>query len=98
MTRLIQIVFLLLMLLIGMAFHVNNDAPVILDFGISTISVPHLSWVVVGAFAVGALLGIVVMLNKNLRLLSQIRRLQKQHDIASKEIVNLRAIPINDVP
>jgi hypothetical protein len=53
---------------------------------------------VVGAFAVGALLGIVVMLNKNLRLLSQIRRLQKQHDIASKEIVNLRAIPINDVP
>jgi len=59
---------------------------------------PHLSWVVVGAFAVGALLGIVVMLNKNLRLLSQIRRLQKQHDIASKEIVNLRAIPINDVP
>jgi uncharacterized integral membrane protein len=97
MTRVIQIVFGLLIIFFGLAFHIKNDALVTLNFYVSTIEIP-LSWVVVVAFSLGAIIGLVVMLNNILRLKREIRRLARKHEIASKEIVNLRAIPINDVP
>jgi putative membrane protein len=97
MTRVIQIVFALLIIFFGLAFHIKNDLPVTLDFYVRTIPMP-LSWVVVVAFSVGAVLGLMVMLNTILRLQREIRRLTKKHDMATKEIVNLRAIPINDAP
>ena len=97
MNRVIQIVFALLIIFFGLAFHIKNDAPVTLDFYVRTIQIP-LSWVVVIAFSTGAFLGLIVMLNKVLLLRHEIRRLTRKHELASKEIVNLRAIPINDVP
>jgi len=97
MNRVIQIVFGLLITFVGLAFHIKNDALVTLNFYVSTIEIP-LSWVVVVAFSLGAIIGLVVMLNNILRLKREIRRLARKHEIASKEIVNLRAIPINDVP
>jgi lipopolysaccharide assembly protein A len=97
MGRVIQIVFALLIIFFGLAFHIKNDSPVTLDFYVRTIELP-LSWVVVAAFSVGAVLGLLVMLNTYLRLQREIRRLTKRHDMANKEIANLRAIPINDVP
>jgi len=96
-TRVIQIVFGLLIIFFGLAFHIKNDGLVTLNFYIPLIEVP-LSWVVVAAFSLGAVIGLIVMLNSILRLQREIRRLRKKHEIASKEIVNLRAIPINDVP
>ncbi len=97
MTRVIQIAFALLIVFFGLAFHIKNDLPVTLDFYVRTISVP-LSWVAVVAFSIGAVLGLMVMLNTILRLQREIRRLTKKHEMAAKEIVNLRAIPINDGP
>jgi putative membrane protein len=97
MTRVIQIVFALLIVFFGLAFHIKNDVLVTLDFYVRTLSLP-LSWVVVVVFSVGAILGLMVMLNTILRLQCEIRRLTKKHDMAAKEIVNLRAIPINDGP
>ena len=97
MGRVIQIVFALLIIIFGLAFHIKNDSPVTLDFYVRTIEFP-LSWVVVAAFSVGAVLGLIVMLNTYLRLQREIRRLTKRHEMANKEIANLRAIPINDVP
>ena len=97
MTRVIQIVFALLIVFFGLAFHIKNDIQVTLDFYVRTLSLP-LSWVVVVAFSVGSVLGLLVMLNTILRLQREIRRLTKKHDMAAKEIVNLRAIPINDGP
>ena len=97
MARVFQIVFALLIIFFGLAFHIKNDLPVTLNFYVRTIDVP-LSWVVVIAFSIGAVLGLMVMLNTILRLQREIRRLTKKHEMATKEIVNLRAIPINDVP
>jgi lipopolysaccharide assembly protein A len=97
MTRVFQIVFALLVIFFGLAFHIKNDLPVTLDFYVRTIDMP-LSWVVVIAFSAGAVLGLLVMLNTIARLQRKIRRLTKRHEMATKEIVNLRAIPINDVP
>lgn len=97
MTRVFQIVFALLIIVFGLAFHIKNDAPVTLDFYVRTVDIP-LSWVVVIAFSAGAVLGLVTMLNRIVRLQREIRKLTKRHEMATKEIVNLRAIPINDVP
>ena len=97
MTRGFQIVFALLIVIFGVAFHIKNGLPVTLNFYVQSVEVP-LSWVVVTAFSVGAILGLVVMLNTILRLHREIRRLTKKHEMATKEIVNLRAIPISDVP
>lgn len=97
MARLFQIIFALLIIFFGLAFHVKNDSPVSLDFYVRTLDVP-LSWVAVAAFALGVMLGLLVMLNTLLRLKIEIKRLRKKHEIATREIVNLRAIPINDGP
>jgi len=67
MTRVFQIVFALLIIFFGLAFHIKNDQPVTLDFYVRSIDVP-LSWVVVAAFSVGSILGLIVMLNNILRL------------------------------
>lgn len=97
MNRVFQIVFALLIIFFGLAFHIKNDLPVTLDFYVRSINLP-LSWVVVIAFSAGAVLGLMAMLNTIVRLRRKIRRLTKKHEMAAKEIVNLRAIPINDVP
>lgn len=98
MTRVIQIVFALLIIFFGLAFHIKNDFLVTLDFYIAQTPPVPLSWVVVTAFTVGAVLGLMVMLNTIVRLQREIRRQKKKHDMVAKEIVNLRAIPINDGP
>lgn len=98
MARVIQIVFALLIFFFGLAFHIKNDLAITLDFYVVHSPPIPVSGVVVIAFSIGALLGIMVMLNSIVRLQREIRRLTKKHDMANKEIVNLRAIPINDVP
>jgi uncharacterized integral membrane protein len=97
MSRVIQIVFALLIIFFGLAFHIKNDAPATLDFYVRTIDMP-LSWIVVIAFSIGVILGLTVMVNRVLLLQHEIRRLTRKNALANKEIVNLRAIPINDVP
>lgn len=97
MARVIQIVFALLIIFFGLAFHIKNDTPVTLDFYVRTIDMP-LSWIVVIAFSIGAILGLTVMVNRVLLLRHEIRRLTRKNELANKEIVNLRAIPIHDVP
>lgn len=98
MIRVIQIVFALLVVFFGLAFHIRNDTPVTLDFYVLTTIPLPLSGVIVMAFCGGAILGVVVMANIILRLKHENHRLAKKHELATKEIVNLRAIPINDVP
>lgn len=97
MSRVIQIVFALLIVFFGLAFHIKNDAPVAIDFYVRSIEMP-LSWLVVIIFSLGAVAGLMVMINKILLLQHEIRRLNRKQELATEEIVNLRAIPINDVP
>jgi len=98
MTRVFQIAFMVAIILFGLAFHIRNDQPVSLDFYVTKTEPVPLSWIVVIAFSTGAMLGSLVMFNTNMALRRRIRRLTKKHAMATKEIVSLRAIPINDVP
>ena len=97
MSRIIQFVVVLLIFVVGIVFHIRNDTPVTLDFYAASFDVP-LSWALVAAFAVGAVIGIIVMLQSALRVRAENRRLQKKHQLATEEIVNLRAIPLKDGP
>ena len=98
MVRVIQLIFAMLVVVLGLAFHIKNDQPVTLNYYVDTIQVPHLSWVVLGSLAVGVVLGILAALNTVFRLKREIRRLARKNEMASKEILNLRAIPIKDAP
>ncbi|MGR8948290.1 MAG: LapA family protein [Gammaproteobacteria bacterium] len=97
MVRLLQLIFVLLIAALGLAFHIRNDQPVELDFYYRAIELP-LSWVLVAAFAVGVLLGFLAMLGTVMRLRREKRRISKQHDLAAEEVTNLRAIPLKDGP
>lgn len=94
---LLQLVFVLAVAALGLAFHIRNDQLVNLDFYYTSLEIP-LSWSLVGAFACGAILGFIVMINSVLRLRGENRRIAKQHELAAEEVTNLRAIPLKDGP
>jgi len=97
MARILQLIFVLTIAALGLAFHIRNDQPVTLDFYYQSLEIP-LSWALVAAFSLGALLGFFVMFNSLLRVRGEKRRISKQHDLAAEEITNLRAIPLKDGP
>ena len=98
MSRIIQIVFVVLIVVIGLAFHIRNDQPITLDFYLFAKDGIPLSWALVGAFSLGVALGFFVMFLSVLKVRSQNRRLARKHEIATEEITNLRAIPLKDAP
>ncbi|MBT8445560.1 MAG: LapA family protein [Gammaproteobacteria bacterium] len=90
-----NLVLVLVVVFVGLAFHIKNDAPISLNYYLGTAELP-LSWVVVAALLLGVLLGAVVTSFSILRLKMEIRGLRREKETASREIANLRAIPIND--
>ena len=97
MRRIVQLIVAVFVVLLGLAFHIRNHEPVALDFYFYSMELP-LSWVVVGAFSGGAITGLFLMTNAVLRARGETRRLAKKHEIATEEIVNLRAIPLKNSP
>ena len=75
-------ILLLGVLLIGLGLHSRNQQLVVLDLYLRRGELP-LSWVVVGAFAVGAVCGIVVMLPRLVGLHRALRRERKLTKIAA---------------
>lgn len=96
MGRIFRLIFLLLVLVLGLALHVKNDQAVTLNYYAGSVNLP-LSLVIVGSFAVGALCGIIASLTVILRLKRDKARLGRQVRAAEQEVANLRAIPIKDV-
>lgn len=95
MSRLFNLILVLVVVFAGLAFHIKNDAPIPLNYYLGTVEAP-LSWVVVAALLLGVLLGAVAASFSILRLKMEIRGLRREKETASREIANLRAIPIND--
>jgi uncharacterized integral membrane protein len=56
----IRSLVLICVALLGLAFHLRNHQPVRLDFYLGTVDLP-LSWAIVGAVALGALLGVLAL-------------------------------------
>lgn len=96
MGRIFRLIFLLVVLVLGLALHLKNDQTVTLNYYAGTLDLP-LSLVIVGSLAVGAVFGIVASLGVILRLKRDKARLSRQVKAAEQEVANLRAIPIKDV-
>lgn len=83
--RTLSIVGALLVILLGLAFHVRNRAPVSLDFYFGTVALP-LSWALVAALALGVVLGLLAAWPALLRGRRANRRLARQQAVLRQEL------------
>jgi putative membrane protein len=95
MTRILKFGFILLVMLIGLAFHLRNNQPVDLNYYLGVVSLPF-SLYVIASLCVGALLGGLVVLPRLLWLKQENARLRKRLQVNEKELNNLRVIPVKD--
>ncbi len=79
----LRLVLVVVALLLGLAFHSRNHQAVTLDFYTSKIDLP-LSWVVVAALMLGALLGALTLLPRVLRTRRALRRELKRAKILAQ--------------
>ena len=95
MTRIIGLIFILVVLLFGLSFAALNAGPVQIHYFFGTRQAP-LSLILVLAFVFGALFGTMFNLGVMLRLKRQISRLRKEVTFTEKEVKNLRTLPVKD--
>ena len=95
MTRIISLVFFLIVLVLGLFFGVLNADAVRLDYYWGSTNIP-LSIIIVAALFFGALLGVLSSLVIILRLRHRVSRLRREVRHTEKELSNLRTLPIKD--
>ncbi len=95
MLRLIYLSITLVVIIFGVTFAVLNAESVQLNYYLGSIELP-LSLVLVVAMIIGALLGIFASLSLIIGSRRSATKLKRSVEVAEKEIVNLRNIPIKD--
>ena len=95
MTRVISLIFFLVVLVLGLFFGVLNADSVKLDYYWGSSQVP-LSLIIVAALFCGAVLGVLSCMVIILRLRHRISRLRREVRDVEKEVKNLRTLPIKD--
>lgn len=93
--RFLKLIFIFMIMMIGAAFAVMNADTVKLNYYFGVQELP-LSVILVGALAVGALLGVLATLVGSLKLKRENMTLKQKANIARQEVNNLRSIPIKD--
>lgn len=93
--RILSYFFLLIILLLGITFATLNAGVVTVNYYIAHKTMP-LSLLLVSVFATGCLLGLLVGLTIVIKLKLKNYRLRQRLKVAEKEVVNLRAIPLQD--
>jgi putative membrane protein len=73
----IRLLFVLVVLLAGIAFHLRNDQPVDLDFYTGVVSLPFSVWLLL-ALALGAVVGLLACLPALVRGRVQTGRLRRR--------------------
>ena len=77
MSRIIQLLFILSVLLAGIAFHLRNDQLVPLDFYSGVLELPFSVWILL-ALTLGAVLGLLACLPAMVSSRIQIARLRRR--------------------
>ena len=95
MIRLVYFLLALLVVILGVVFSVLNADTVQLHYYLGTVELP-LSLVLILAMIVGALLGVFSSLGFIISSRRSASKLKRSVEVAEKEIVNLRNIPIKD--
>ena len=95
MLRLVYISLALLVIIFGIVFAVLNAENIQLNYYLGSIELP-LSLVLVLAMILGAILGILASLSFIIGSRRSASKLKRSVEVAEKEIVNLRNIPIKN--
>ena len=95
MFRLIYGLFALAIVVIGVLFYLRNDRSVLIDYMIGSDNV-NLPVLLLGTLTLGILLGALACLPVVFRLKKANKGLHKRNDLATREIANLRALPLRD--
>ncbi|HEY0720578.1 MAG TPA: lipopolysaccharide assembly protein LapA domain-containing protein [Gammaproteobacteria bacterium] len=96
MRRLLEIVVILFVSFLGLAFAVLNAETVEIKYYLGTISLP-LALILAIALLIGALLGGLASIGYVLHQRRENSRLRKKLSLVETELKNLREIPIKDV-
>lgn len=87
--------FALALVLIGAVFALRNPSAVALDLGVMQITQP-LSLLLLGAYALGILLGMLVLLPGLIRRVLRARRAEKRLQKLETELREARMAPLRD--
>ena len=95
MMKIINLIFLIVLVLVGLSFSVLNSDPVLLNyyFGSSQLT---LATTVAIALAIGALLGLLGGLTKVLKLQRENAKLKRSVKSAERDLHQLQAIPAKE--
>jgi len=95
MLRLLYFLLALIVVILGVVFSVLNADTVQLHYYLGSIELP-LSLVLILAMIIGALLGVFASLGFIIGSRRSASKLKRSVEVAEKEIVNLRNIPIKN--
>jgi putative membrane protein len=95
--RIFSVILVLLIVLLGVSFSTLNAQSVDFNYYINSRTMP-LSVLMAGTFSVGCFIGIIVCLWILVKVKVKNFQLEKRLKLAEKEIENLRAIPLQDIP
>jgi len=95
MLRLLYFLLALIVVILGVVFSVLNADTVQLHYYLGSIELP-LSLVLILAMIIGALLGVLSSLGFIIGSRRSASKLKRSVEVAEKEIVNLRNIPIKN--
>lgn len=93
--RYFSYVIIIILILLGITFAVLNSDTVTVHYYSGEQALP-LSLLMAISFAIGIIIGVLVMLPKVWRLRLERRRLRKKLNHAEQEIENLRQMPVKD--
>lgn len=93
MRRVLGLILVIILIALGLSFAMLNPQPVALDFYFGQSTLP-LSLALVMALAIGAFVGVLVVVGIVFRQRWQLRRLNRQLNSAQSELSELRKLPI----
>ena len=97
MKRIIYTILAILVLLIGIAFAIQNKQTVDLNYYFGLKWSGPLSLALLTGFAIGVAAGYIASLRMVVRMQRQLVQARKEIRHIEQEVINLRALPIRDV-
>ena len=97
MKRIIYTILAILVLLIGIAFAIQNKQTVDLNYYFGLKWSGPLSLALLTSFAIGVAAGYIASLRMVVRMQRQLVQARKEIRHIEQEVINLRALPIRDV-
>lgn len=97
MKRIIYTILAILVLLVGIAFAIQNKQAIEINYYFGLKWSGPLSLALLTSFAIGVLAGYLASLRMVVRMQRQLVQARKEIRHIEQEVINLRALPIKDV-